>query len=61
MIKYVVAAFIACGVFLSVSAQAAPTLPAFVQAQVASGDVVQKVWHCRRWSGWVLSEINDTN
>jgi hypothetical protein len=53
MIKYVVAAFIAFGAMLGVSAQAAPvTSPSTtLQAQVTQDEAVQKVWHCRRWSG----------
>ena len=51
MIKYAVAAAIAVSMMLGVSAQATPSSPAFVQAQVKSGDLVQKVYHCRRWSG----------
>lgn len=42
--KYAVAAFIAFGALLGVSAQAAPVSPAFVQTQAASGDAaLQKV------------------
>ncbi len=51
MIKYAIAAGIAVGMMLGVSAQAAPTSPAFVQAQAGTSSAVQKVWHCRRWSG----------
>jgi len=44
MNKYAVAAFIAFGALLGVSAQAAPTSSAFVQTQAASGDAaLQKV------------------
>jgi hypothetical protein len=46
MNKYAVAAFIAFGALLGVSAQAAPASPAFVQTQAASGDAaLQKVWY----------------
>ncbi len=45
MIKYIVAAFIAFGAMLSVSAQAAPTPSAIVHAQAVSSNTVQKVWH----------------
>jgi hypothetical protein len=47
MKKYAVAAFIASGVLLGMSVQAAPTSPAFVQAQAKSADAVQKVRHLR--------------
>jgi hypothetical protein len=45
MMKYIVAAFIAIGAMLSVSAQAAPLSPAFVQAEqaIATGVAVEKV------------------
>jgi hypothetical protein len=57
MIKYIVAAFIAFGALMGISAKAAPVSPSIVQTQVISGDVVQKVQHWRwgsrgrRW-GW---------
>jgi len=51
MVKYAVAAFIAFGAMQVVSAQASPvsTGSPAVQNQVTSN--VEKVWHCRRWSG----------
>jgi hypothetical protein len=54
MKKYVLAIAIASGALLSYSAvQAAPlsTLPSAVQEQVLADSAVQKVWHCRHWSG----------
>jgi len=51
--KYAVAAFIAFGALLGVSAQAAPVSPAFVQTQAASGDAaLQKVWYRRYGYGY---------
>lgn len=58
--KHIVAAFIALGALLSVSAQAAPTSPAFVQAQqaVTPSGAVEKVWwyggwgYRPYWGGW---------
>jgi hypothetical protein len=53
MNKYAVAAFIAFGALLGVSAQAAPVSPAFVQTQAASGDAaLQKVWYRRYGYGY---------
>jgi hypothetical protein len=50
MIKYAVAAFIACGSLLSIPAQAAPVSSlSGIQSQVF-GDALQ-VRHCRYWSG----------
>jgi hypothetical protein len=52
MIKYLVAAFLACGALLSISAQAVPTSTASVSTQLSSGDAVQKVSDItghRRW------------
>ena len=54
--KYIVAAFIAIGAMLSVSAQAAPLSPASVQTEqaIATGGSVEKVcWGggCG-WGGW---------
>ena len=63
MMKYIVAAFIAIGAMLSVSAQAAPLSPASVQTEqaIATGVAVEKVcwgggcgwgWRLRRrWGG----------
>ncbi len=51
MIKYTLALLIAFGAMLGISAQAAPAAPAFMQAQIAPDSAVQKVWHCRYWSG----------
>jgi len=51
MKMYAVAASIVVGALFSVSAQALPAAPASVKAQIQSGDAVQKVHHCRRWSG----------
>ncbi len=47
MLKYVVAAFIACGALLGVAADAAPPSPALVQTPAASGDPapLQRVWY----------------
>jgi hypothetical protein len=50
MTKYLIATFIACGAMLA-TAQAVPVPAASVEAQVASGSAIQKVYHCRRWSG----------
>jgi hypothetical protein len=55
MIKNGVATFLVFGALLGVSAQAAPTPPAFVQTQVTSGDAVEKVirhFGTRRRFGW---------
>ena len=54
--KYIVAAFIAIGAMLSVSAQAAPLSPASVQAEqaIATSGTVEKVcWGggCGGWGG----------
>jgi hypothetical protein len=51
MKKYVLAIAIASGALLGISAQAAPisTGTSAVQSQVTSD--VEKVWHCRYWSG----------
>ena len=56
MMKYIVAAFIAMGAMLSVSAQAAPLSPASVQTEqaIATGVAVEKVcWGggCGGWGG----------
>jgi hypothetical protein len=51
MTKYIAAASVAIGVMFSMSAQAAPASPSSVQARIKSGELVQKVHHCRRWSG----------
>jgi hypothetical protein len=58
MNKYAVAAFIAFGALLGLSAQAAPVSPAFVKTQAASGDAaLQKVhyygygYHHRHYYG----------
>ena len=54
MKKYLLAAAIASSALLGLSAaQAAPISldGATIQSQVSSADAVQKVWHCRRWSG----------
>ena len=51
MKKYVLAIAIASGALFGLPAQAAP-VPAdasAVQSQVTAG--VEKVWHCRYWSG----------
>ncbi len=46
MIKYLVAAFIACGTLIGVAAQAAPPSPAIVQTPAASGEpALQRVWY----------------
>ena len=51
MKKYLLAVAIASGTLFGLSAQAAPLSPdtASVQHAVTSG--VEKVWHCRHWSG----------
>ncbi|MGA7328058.1 MAG: hypothetical protein WBX25_27110 [Rhodomicrobium sp.] len=50
MKKYLLAIAIASGTLYGLSAQAAPALNGSgVQSQVGSS--VEKVWHCRRWSG----------
>ncbi len=54
MKKYLLAIVIAFGALFGLSTvQAAPlTSPSTtIQSQAASGDAVQKVWHCRAWSG----------
>lgn len=52
MTKYAIATLVAFGAMLSVQTQAAPIAPASVSAMAKSGgDAVQKVRHCRRWSG----------
>ena len=50
MIKYLLAAFIAFGAMLGAAAQAAPSAPVF-KTELAPGNAIQKVWHCRYWSG----------
>ncbi len=53
MKKYVVAIAIASGALFGLSAQAAPLSSQLntLQSQTVPGDAVQKVWHCRAWSG----------
>jgi hypothetical protein len=49
--KYtILAAAFAVGLFFGTSAQAAPAV-GVLKLEVNKGDAVQKVWHCRRWSG----------
>jgi hypothetical protein len=51
MKKYLLAIVVAFGALFGLSVQAAPVSfnAAAVQNQVPSG--VEKVWHCRHWSG----------
>ncbi len=51
MKMYIAAASLVFGTLFSVSAQAAPLPPSSAHAQIKSGDLVQQVRHCRRWSG----------
>jgi len=54
MRKYLLAIAIAFGALFGLSsAQAAPLSvePGVIKNQVIPGDSVQKVWHCRYWSG----------
>jgi hypothetical protein len=53
MKNYLFASVIAFGTLFGLSAQAAPvsSLSAKLLSQVTPGDAVQKVWHCRYWSG----------
>ena len=53
MKTYLIAIVIAFGALFGLSAQAAPltSQSLTLQDQVSSGNAVQKVWHCRYWSG----------
>jgi hypothetical protein len=53
MKKCLFASVIAFGTLFGLSAQAVPvsSLSTTLLSQVTPGDAVQKVWHCRYWSG----------
>jgi hypothetical protein len=50
--KYaILAASFAIAASFGSSAQAAPVALGGLKLEAITGDAVQKVWHCRRWSG----------
>jgi hypothetical protein len=51
MIKYLLACAAGAGLMIAISAQAAPVVPSAVGIQGKTGNFVEKVYHCRRWSG----------
>jgi hypothetical protein len=51
MTKFLVALGIAGGAMMFIPAQAVTLPAASIEAQADTGSAVQKVYHCRRWSG----------